>query len=332
MRLSGARRIRAAVFLAGVAALVAVTFEAGMEPVLRALAMLKFSGLGIVTLIHLPVLALLGLAWWYAGRGLMDARPSAFVAARLARDSIAEVLPFSQLGGFVGGVRVLTLAGAKALEATLAMFADLVAEFSAKLLYTLAGLLALAWLLPHTPLVRPFSLVLVGASLAFGLVLLFRRRFRAALNRIVLWGLRKSAPLQAQEYADRDRGRLFTARHFLPSLTVHALCWVLGAGEAWVTLRLMGVHAGLGQALVIDSLGTAFRTLGFLVPGALGVQEAGYVIVCALFGIAPAGAVAFSLARRARDLLIGLAGLGLWQVLEIRKAALRPCQSGSAKL
>jgi uncharacterized membrane protein YbhN (UPF0104 family) len=92
----------------------------------------------------------------------------------------------------------------------------------------------------------------------------------------------------------------------------------------------MGIDAGLGQALVIDSLGTAFRTLGFLVPGALGVQEAGYVIICALFGIPPAGAVAFSLARRARDLLIGLAGLGLWQTLEVRKAAIR--YSGSAKL
>jgi uncharacterized membrane protein YbhN (UPF0104 family) len=111
---------------------------------------------------------------------------------------------------------------------------------------------------------------------------------------------------------------------------MHLLCWVLGAGEAWVTLRLMGVDAGLGQALVVDSLGTAFRTLGFLVPGALGVQEAGYVIICALFGISPAGAVAFSLARRGRDLLIGLAGLGLWQMLEVRKAAVR-C-SGSAKL
>ena len=81
---------------------------------------------------------------------------------------------------------------------------------------------------------------------------------------------------------------------------------------------------------MIDSLGTALRTLGFLVPGALGIQEAGYVIICALFGITPAGAIAFSLARRARDLLIGLAGLGLWQALEVRKAALR--YSGSAKL
>jgi uncharacterized membrane protein YbhN (UPF0104 family) len=109
---------------------------------------------------------------------------------------------------------------------------------------------------------------------------------------------------------------------------MHAVCWLLGAAEAWVTFKLMGVDASLGQALVVDSLGTAFRTLGFLVPGALGIQEAGYVIVCALFGITPAQALAFSLTRRARDIVIGLGGLGLWQTLEIRKAA----YSGSAKL
>jgi len=320
------RRIRLAIFAGGAAALIAITLHAGMDPVLHALAALKVSGLAIITLLHLPIIALLGLAWWFVGRP--SARPGAFVMARLARDAVAEALPFSQLGGFVGGVRMLVLTGAHALDASLVLFADLLAEFGAKLFYTLAGLLILAWLLPHAPLLRPFSLALAAAFLAAGLLVLFRGQFRAMLNRLTLWAVRKTLP--AGEVVERDFARVFTPAHILPSLAMHLLCWVLGAGEAWVTLRLMGVDAGLGQALVVDSLGTAFRTLGFLVPGALGVQEAGYVIICALFGISPAGAVAFSLARRGRDLLIGLAGLGLWQMLEVRKAAVR-C-SGSAKL
>lgn len=319
---------RLMVFLAGAAALIAITIHAGMEPVMRALAALKLSGLAIITLLHLPVIALMGVAWWFVGRAAPGARASAFIMARLARDGIAEVLPFSQLGGFVGGVRLLVLTGSRALEASLAMLADLMAEFSAKLFYTLAGLSVLAWLLPHAPLLRPFSLALTGAFLIFGLLLLLRRQFRNALARLTLWVLRKNAP--SGNPAEHDVARVFAPRYLLPGLLLHALCWVLGAGEAWVTLRLMGIGIGLGQALVIDSLGTAFRTLGFLVPGALGVQEAGYVIIAALFGISPAGAVAFSLARRARDIVIGLGGLGLWQTLEVHKASLR--QSGSAKL
>ena len=327
----GARQVRLAILAAGTAVLIAITVRAGMEPVLHSLAALKFSGLAIITLLHLPVIGLLGLAWWFVGHETA-ARPGPFVAARLARDSIAELLPFSQLGGFVGGVRLLVLAGSRALDASLTLFADLVAEFSAKLLYTLAGLLVLSWLLPHAGLIRPFSLALAGASLVFGLLLLFRGKFRTILNRLVHWGLRKYMPQPASVDSDRDLSRVFSSGHFLPSFAIHAVCWLFGAAEAWVTLHLMGVPVSGGQALVIDSLATAFRTLGFLVPGALGIQEAGYVLVCILFGITPANAIAFSLARRARDVLIGLAGLGLWQTLEVRNATAQYRQSGSAKL
>jgi hypothetical protein len=221
---------------------------------------------------------------------------------------------------------MLVLTGAQMLDASLTLFADLLAEFGAKLVYTLAGLSVLAWLLPHAPLLRPFSLALTTAFLAAGLLVLLRRQLRMALNKLALWALRKTVP--AGDVAERDFAQVFTLAHLLPSFALHALCWLLGAVEAWITFRLMGVDVRLGQALVIDSLGTAFRTLGFLVPGALGIQEAGYVIVCALFGVGPAQAIAFSLARRARDIVIGLGGLGLWQALEIRKAA----YSGSPKL
>ena len=328
--LLGNWQVRLAILGGGAAVLIAIMVRAGMEPVLRSLATLNLGGLAIITLLHLPVIGLMGLAWWFIGRE-PGTHPGPFVAARLARDSIAEVLPFSQLGGFVGGVRLLVLAGSRALDASLTLLADLVAEFSAKLLYTLAGLLVLAWLLPRAGLIRPFSIGLAGAFLVFGPLLLFRGSFRAGLNRLMRWALHRYAPLQPRD-SERDMSRVFAAEHVLPSFATHLVCWILGAAEAWVTLRLMGVSVTASQALVIDSLGTAFRALGFLVPGAFGVQEAGYVLICILFGITPASAVAFSLARRARDVLIGLAGLGLWQMLEIRNATARYRQSGSAKL
>ena len=50
----------------------------------------------------------------------------------------------------------------------------------------------------------------------------------------------------------------------------------------------------------------------------LGVQEGGYVLLCGLFGLSPAAALAFSLARRARDLLLALPVLPSWQWAEGR--------------
>ena len=78
---------------------------------------------------------------------------------------------------------------------------------------------------------------------------------------------------------------------------LHMLCWALGGLEAWVTLRLMGIAVTPAEALATDSLVTSLRTFGFFMPAAFGVQEAAYVLVCALFGLSPGEAMAFSLVR-----------------------------------
>lgn len=46
------------------------------------------------------------------------------------------------------------------------------------------------------------------------------------------------------------------------------------------------------------------------------MQEAGYVLACALIGVPAAPAVALSLLRRVRELLVGAPALGLWQAVE----------------
>jgi len=60
---------------------------------------------------------------------------------------------------------------------------------------------------------------------------------------------------------------------------------------------------------VLESLGQAIRGAGFAIPGALGVQEGGYLLLAPLAGLAPGAALALSLAKRVRELLLGLPGL-----------------------
>ena len=58
------------------------------------------------------------------------------------------------------------------------------------------------------------------------------------------------------------------------------------------------------------------RSAAFLVPGALGVQEGGYVIVGGWLGISPADCMALALIRRMRELAFGVPGVISWQWLE----------------
>lgn len=118
---------------------------------------------------------------------------------------------------------------------------------------------------------------------------------------------------------DRELRALHRNPRALISCTLARLAaWVLGTGEVWLGLRVLGSPIGLTEAFVMESLCQAVRTAGFAIPGALGVQEGGYVFVGRLLGLDEEIALALSLARRFRDLLLGLPGLLAWQWAEGR--------------
>jgi uncharacterized membrane protein YbhN (UPF0104 family) len=55
------------------------------------------------------------------------------------------------------------------------------------------------------------------------------------------------------------------------------------------------------------------------VPGALGVQEGGYIIVCGAFGLSAELAIALSLLKRLREIMLGIPALIAWQHGEPRR-------------
>jgi putative membrane protein len=306
-------QIRLSIILAGIALLAGLALWAGLPAIGRAFAAVGADGFGLVVLIHVPLIALLGVAWWSIGGTNPRAVLPSFVAARLARDSVAELLPFSQLGGFAAGVHVLSLTGIPARTGARSLLADLLMEFFAKLPYAIAGLVLLVWLRPDSAVPSYLLLtlaVLIGVPL---LVWLLRDVLLRFIPRCLHRWIGAKAELPGLH-------SLLALQEVAPSGLLHALCWTLGGLEAWVTLRLMGISVTPLEALAIDSLVTSLRTFGFFMPAALGVQEAAYVLVCALFGLSPSEAMAFSLVRRARDVLLGLIGLAVWQDLEMRHA------------
>ena len=77
---------------------------------------------------------------------------------------------------------------------------------------------------------------------------------------------------------------------------------------------------GLGEAVVIESLIQAVSSAAFFVPGGLGVQEGGFILIGGALGLDPQICLALAGARRIRDLLIYVPGLIAWQVAESSSA------------
>jgi glycosyltransferase 2 family protein len=308
----------AVALILGAAVLAGTLIYAGAGAVGRTLAGLRLTGLLILVVAHLPIVALMGLAWrWASGAG-SAASPRRFMWARLVRDAAAETLPFSQIGGFVLGVRALRLRGPAALRGVLSMSVDLIVELGAKLPYVLAGVLVLLAIAPGSGLMRPLGIGLVATAAAVVVPALARRRLGSGLDRLirrvaqrwpVLASLRQ-LNLHGDANAVLDDILRHRARLAL-GFGLHVLCWFLGAVELWLVFELLGKPVSAAQALVIDAAVAGLRTFVFMVPAAAGVQEASYVLACAVFGISPATAVAASLARRARDLTLGALTLAL---------------------
>jgi len=89
----------------------------------------------------------------------------------------------------------------------------------------------------------------------------------------------------------------------------------------WVMLQAMGLRTGLWTAIAIQALVEGLRSATVFIPASVGVQEAGYAVLAPVFGLTPEIGIAVSLLRRARDLVIAVPVLLLWQIIETRRAA-----------
>ena len=311
------RRGTAIALILGLAAAAATVVHAGAGTVARAVENLQVRGLSVLVLLHLPIVVLMGFAWWLAAGEDPPASQSRFVWARFVRDAAGELLPFLQLGGIVFGVRVLGR-GRTVIVGAVSASIDGIMELAAKLPYVLVALLTLLALAPQPHLARLLSAALAATGLFVAFLLIARRSLSASLAAMArAVSDRWPAVLSlAEDPGGRDvracfdhilsqRGRLWSG------FALHLCCWSLGAGEAWLTFRLLGVNLTLWQALAIDGTVVGLRTFGVMVPAAVGVQEASYMLAATVFGISPATGIAASLARRARDLVLGVITLAV---------------------
>jgi len=306
------RRGTVIALIVGLAAVIAAVIYAGTGAVARTVESLRISGLLVLVLLHLPIVALMGVAWWLAAGADPPASPARFVWARFVRDAAGELLPFLQLGGIVFGLRALGRGRSITVGAVSASI-DGVIELAAKLPYALAALLALFALAPHSPLTRLSSLALAATGVLVAILLFTRRSLSASLAAMAR-AIRDRWPAVLST-EDGPAGhdfqacfeRIFSERGRLWSVfALHLCCWFLGAAEAWVMFRLLGTDLTLWQALAVDGAVAGLRTFGWMIPGAAGVQEVSYLLAAAVFGVPPAAAIAASFARRARDLVLAI--------------------------
>lgn len=254
-------------------------------------------------------------------------RPSflEFVAARMLREGVNDLLPAAHIGGVAASARVLVLRGWRRSEALAGSLVDIPLEAGSQVVFVMLGVVALLidGRAPHAAMWALCGAGLLGISLA---ILVHGLRV-GAVRAIGRWMRRFASSMAAGDAADEIHTRVQDLyRHrkrLLIAAGLHLVCWIIGAGEVWLILNLIGVPCTPAEALILESLGTAIRSAAFMIPAGLGVQEGGYLLLGAALGISAPASLALSLTKRVREVLIGGPALLVWQLFEGHRLARR---------
>lgn len=307
-------------FLAGAALSAWLLSSYGVAPILSLLARAGW-GLVPVVLFHLIQIAASAAAW-RAIAGPTEPQPSLreFMVLRWVREGVNNLLPVAQIGGEFVAARLLRRRGVPLVRAVAGSVGDLTVEMVTQIAFTLLGLGLLLLTVGDGGVARA---ALGGIAVAAAAAVGFVAAQNLGLASLVERGLARLgaatgwAGFGEVEGLHRAITQLYRApRRLLRAAGWHSVSWLLGGVEVCLALHVLGRDVDLGVGLVIESLGQALKAAGFAIPGALGVQEGGLIVVCGLFGVSPELAIALSLVKRLREVTFGVPALLAWQRME----------------
>jgi len=325
--MGGGRKIRIAFYLlaAGGAALFTLLLVRQGAP--HVIAAFASAGWWIVAvaIYHLVVPVLLDAVAWWALFPKAE-RPSLWQLSwmRWIGESVSTLVPSATVGGDVVRARLAALHGASIPTAAASVLVDITLGVFVQIAFTLLGLGLIVAVTGQQGFVRPTVIgAVIGVLAIIGFYVVQRLGMFRFIGKIISrlansedWHSLVHSGHTLDEAIRRQYAR---RRGVITCCAATATSLILGSGEIWIALYALDLRATLVNAVILQSMVLTIRSVVFPVPGALGVQEGGYVLVGNLLGIPGDAAFALSLIARVRELILGIPGLLAWQFVEARR-------------
>ncbi len=279
-----------------------------------------------ITLFHLVPLSFDALSW----RQLLPAssRPDvvSVVWMRWIRESVNALLPVAGVGGDIAGARLVHQRGVPGAKAAAAMVVDITVGVATQLIFVMAGVTLLVARSSAQAAIEVAWAMLIGIAVFVAAIASFVLVQHNSMFVVFAKLARRVTPEQwpfdlTGSASAVDEAVVATYRRGFPVLRASLLRlagWAASAGEIWLIMHFLSRPFSVTDAFVLESLGSGVDTAAFLVPGALGALEGGFVLFGALFGLPADIALAIPLTKRVRELALGLPGLMVWQWVEGR--------------
>lgn len=236
---------------------------------------------------------------------------------RLGGEALNQLTPTASLGGEPYKAVRLQATGLSFEEATASVVIHKALKVLSLLLYIVVGLLLAPLLLPEVSShLTALALAAAGLGAAiFAFIVVAGQdpctrvlRLLERLNLCPRFLKEKEADLSRLDARLASFYRLYPGKSALAFVLLF-LAWVFHGVEVYLIFWLLAHPLGWGVSLCLDALTMIFTSIGFFIPGSLGFQEGGNILLALGFHLgAPLGA-AFSIVRRIREAF--WMGLGL---------------------
>jgi len=315
------QRLALAGATAGLALLIALVAWEGWQDVLHAFARAGWPLLLLVPL-RIATLALDAWAWRILLLPLAPARAPglAFLLwVASVREAVNRLLPVAGVGGEVVGLRLARTRIPDTAGVAASLVVEVLLTIAVLYLFGGAGVVLMAHIAAGMDEVWTIAASLL-LSLPLPLLAWWLLRHGSAFQRIEHWAARLLGPRAAAlDGAALDAALAqLGGRHgrLLRALLWQLLGYVAGSVETWYALCLLGHPVDAATAVAIEALTQAARHAGFLVPAGLGVQEAATVLFGHLAGVGGDVALSLALAKRMREVVLGVPALLSWHWFE----------------
>lgn len=309
---------------AGAALFTGLLIREGAAQVGSAIATAGWTLLAIVAYHFLVPVVLDSLAWWVLFPRAERPRLRRIYWMRWIGESVSTLVPSAAVGGDIVRARLATIHGTPVGIAAATVLVDLTLGVFTQAGFTLLGISLLVGSTGQRNFVYPTIIgTIVGVAAVAGFYFVQRRGMFGFLARMIA-RLANSPEwhslVQSGTTLDETVRSVYARRRALIACcgwTILSL--ILNSGEIYIALWALHLHPTIANAIILQSMALTIRSVAFPVPGGIGVQESGYVLVGNLLGIAGQTAFALSLIARVRELGFGIPGLIVWQLIEGRR-------------
>lgn len=236
---------------------------------------------------------------------------------RWAGESVNNLVPSGYVGGEAVKVCLLQRHGVGAQAGAVSAVVSKTAQSTAQFLFILLGAVLFYRLAGGQPGLRTGLLMIIGCGVGALGVLFWVQRvglFGLFLRIVSLCRVRLEA-LEKRRGSIMEADRLIfgfyreNPRRFYASAAFYMGGWMLDSVEIFLVAWMLDMPITWAQAVAMEAFTGVAKALGMWVPGSIGVQESGILLLGRLAGLPDALSATYALIRRARELIFAGAGM-----------------------